>query len=159
MVNRPDEPVVFMIYATPAAASLAVAVAAWWTAPGRAPLAQIAAWRSAVARSAAVRVARWRWVPVALVVLVSAAIGVLAYLTRVPDVNSSRALGGAAIALAASLVPLSIYYAIGRLIKHAMTMLGVWLVSLLPLYYYAVVALIVVSASTQCTPGQYDCPL
>jgi hypothetical protein len=157
MVN--NDLIVFVILATPALASPSVAAAAWWTAPGRAPLGQVAAWRSAAARTAAARVARWRWAPAALVVLISAALGLLAYLSRAPDVSGSRALDGAAIALAASAIPLSMYYTLGRLIRRAMAVLVVWLLSLLPLYYYAIFAVIVVASWAQCTPGQYECPV
>jgi hypothetical protein len=152
MVN--NTPIELLIFATPALASAAVAGAAWWTEPGRAAL--------RAGRAAAISVGRaavQRWIPVAMVALISVTIGVLAYVGHALEVSSAQALHGAVIALLASALALGMYWGLGIVVRHLVTLGGLWVVSLLPLYFYAFFAWILVAGYTQCGPQAYECPL
>lgn len=137
----------FLVFAVPALASLVVAGTTWWTAPRRG------------ATLSVVRAAVQRWIPAALVTLISVAFGVAAYLGHAPGVGTDRVLEGAVIALVASGFALSLYWVLGRAVRHAATLIGAWALSLLPLYYDTLIALLMVVAYTQCGPGAPDCPL
>jgi hypothetical protein len=135
-------------------ASAAVAGAAWWTQPGRAAL--------RAGRTAAISVGRAaaeRWTPVALAALISVTLAVLAYVNHALDVSSGQALHGAVIALLASAVALGGYWALGVVVRRLVTLAGLWVVSLGPLYFYALWAWLVVLGYTQCGPQAYECPL
>jgi hypothetical protein len=151
MVNRSISE--FLIFVTPGLASAAVAGAAWWTRPGRAALRTGKAAAISVARAAVER-----WIPVALAALISITLGVVAYAGHTLDVSSGRALHGAVIALLASAGALAIYWAMGRFVRQIAMLVGLWALSLVPLYYYAFFALVVVVTYTQCAPGNSDCP-
>ncbi len=153
MVSKPLSEI--LVYATPALASLAVAGSAWWTAPGR--VGTLRARRTAV--FSACRVVAKRWIPVALVALISVTLGVLAYSGHAPDVSRSQALAGAAIALLACGMALSMYWALGRLVRRLPFLVVGWIASLVPLYAYALLALLIVAGHTQCGPEAYECPL
>ena len=149
MVNDPSE---LLIFATPALASAAVAGTAWWT---RSVAVRVGRTVAASAARAAVQ----RWIPVALVVLISVTIGVLAYFGRALDVSSGQALHGAVIALLASALALAGYWVLGIVARHLVIVFGVWALSLVPLYSDAFFAWIVVAGYTQCGPQAYECPL
>jgi hypothetical protein len=100
-----------------------------------------------------------RWIPAALVALISATLGVLAYVGHALGVSSAQALHGAVIALLASAVALVIYWVLGRVVRHLVNLGGLWVVSLAPLYFYALWAWLVVAGYTQCGPQAYECPL
>ena len=143
-----------LIFATPALASAAVAGAAWRMERGRAAI--------RAGRVAAISVARAavrRWIPVALAALISVTIGVLAYLGHAVDVTSGRALHGALLALLASAIALGVYWVLGIVVRRLVTLGGLWALSLMPLYSYALVAWLVVAGYTQCGPQAYECPL
>lgn len=151
MVNNASE---ILIFATPVVASAAVTGAAWWTQPGRAAL--------RAGRAAAIsagRAAAPRWIPVALAALISVTVGVLAYLGRTLEVSSDRALHGAVIATLATAVALGIYWALGIVARRVATVVGLWALSLVPLYYFAFFAWIAVAGYTQCGPQAYECPV
>jgi hypothetical protein len=143
-----------LIIATPALASAAVVAAAWWTKPGR-----VALRAGRAAAISVVRVALRRCVPAALVASISVTLGVLAYVGHAPDVSGDQAIHGAVIALLASALALSIYWALGRFVRRLAMLVVVWVASLVPLYYYAFFALIIALTYTQCGPGASDCPL
>lgn len=151
MVNNAAE---MLIFAAPAVASAAVAGAAWWTQPGRAAIRAGRAAAISVGRAAAER-----WTPVVLAALISVTLAVLAYVDRALDVSSGQALHGAVIALLASAVALGMYWALGVVVRRLVTLAGLWVVSLAPLYFYALWAWLVVLGFTQCGPQAYECPL
>jgi hypothetical protein len=138
-----------LIYATPGVASAAVAGAAWWTERGRAALRAVA--------GSAVRMAAKRLIPAALVALISLALGVVAYAGHAPDVSGDQAVHGAAIALLASALALSVYWGLGRFVRRFGALMAVWMVSLVPLYFYAFFALVIALTYTQCGPGNPGC--
>ena len=143
-----------LLYGTPAVASLAVAGSAWWTASGRTTVDRTRAGGMSVSR-----VAGQRWISAALVAAISVALGVLSYAGHAPDVSRSQALDGAAIALLASAPPLGMYWALGRLVRRLPSLVVGWIASLVPLYFYAFLALVIVAGHTQCGPEAYECPL
>jgi hypothetical protein len=149
VVNDPSE---LLIFATPALASAAVAGTAWWT---RSVAVRVGRTVAASAARAAVQ----RWIPVALVVLISVTIGVLAYLGRALEVSSDRALHGAVIAALATAMALGIYWALGIVARRAATVVGLWALSLVPLYLFGFFAWIAVARYTQCGPQAYECPV
>jgi hypothetical protein len=93
------------------------------------------------------------------IALPSLLVGLLGFVTHAPDVSGSRALEGAGIAAVASLFALTLYYIAGRFIGPLLALFAFWLVSLVPLYYVWFLAGIAVATFTQCTPGQYECPV
>jgi hypothetical protein len=143
----------FLFISTPGLASAAVAGDAWWTKPARAALRA----GGAAARSVG-RVAVQRWIPAALVVLISVTLGVLAYVGHTPDVSGDRVIHGAVIALLASGLALSLYWGLARVVREFVTLFAVWVLSLVPLYYYAFFAFVIVVTYTQCGPASIDCP-
>jgi hypothetical protein len=149
MVSRPLSE--SLLFAAPALASLAVAGASWWAKPGRVP-------RSGDEAEAGRAIAP-RWIAVALAALISVAFGVEAYVDHAAEVSSGQALGGAVIALLATTVPLGVYWAMGLLTRRLEWLVVVWVASLVPLYVYALVALLLVISHTQCGPQAYECPL
>jgi hypothetical protein len=151
MVNNATE---ILIFATPAVASAAVTGAAWWTKHGRATLRAGRAAAISVGRAAA-----QRWIPAALAALSSVTVGVLAYLGRALEVSSGQALHGAVIATLATAVALGLYWALGIVARRVATVVGLWALSLVPLYSYAFFAWIAVAGYTQCGPQAYECPL
>jgi hypothetical protein len=150
MVNNDFTVVLF--YGTPAVVSAVVGGAAWWTERGRAALCAGGAAAMSVVR-AAVR----RSIPAALVVSISVAFGGLAYAGHAPDVSAGQAVHGAVIALVASALALSVYWALGRFVRQLAMLVMVWLASLVPLYFYAFFALIFALTYTQCGPGNPGC--
>src|SRR6185437_2345043 len=149
MVNNASE---ILFYAAPGVASAAVAGAAWWTKPGRAALRA-----GKAAAISVVRAAVQQSVPVVLAGLISVTLGVLAYTGHALDVSSDQALHGAVIALLASALALGIYWALGRFVRQLAMLVVVWVASLVPLYFYAFFALIIVLRNTQCRPGNPGC--
>ena len=143
-----------LLWATPAVATLAVAGAAWWTKPGSAALRA-----GGAASSPGGRAALRRSIPAALAALISVTLAVLAYMGHASDVTSDRALAGAAVAALASAVALGMYWAIGRVVRHLVTLAGLWVVALMPLYFYAFVVFLWVATYTQCGPQSYECPV
>lgn len=93
------------------------------------------------------------------VVVLSAGVGIAVYLGRAPGVSGSSALEGAAIASLACALLAGVYYAAGRYIRQLVALVGFWVASLLPYYYFAVFVTIVVAAFSQCPPGSYECPV
>lgn len=150
MVN--SDLTVLLFYGTPAVASAVVTGAAWRTKPGRAALRAGGAAATSIVR-AAVR----RWIPAALVVSISAALGALAYAGHAPEVSAGQAVHGAVIALLASALALSVYWALGRFVRQLAMLIVVWVASLVPLYFYAFFALIIALTYTQCGPGNSGC--
>jgi hypothetical protein len=145
MVN--NNPAELLVYATPGLASLVVACAAWWAAPGRAG--------AIPAVTASVR----RYIPAALVALISVTLGVVAYAGHAPGLTGDRALEGGVVAFLASALPLSLYWLMGRVLRPLVAVVMAWAVGLAPLYYYALIASLIVVGYTQCGPGSTDCPL
>jgi hypothetical protein len=90
---------------------------------------------------------------------ISVAFGLVAYLGHAPGLSSDRAVEGAVVAFLASAMPLSLYWLIGGVSRKLLLVAVVWAVSLAPLYYYALVAALVVVGYTHCGPGSTDCPL
>ena len=88
-----------LAYAMPALASLAVVCAAWWTAPRRA-----APQPGGTAANPIVGLIGRRWIPASLVAVISASLGMLAYLCHAPGLSGDRAIGGAVVALIAVLI-------------------------------------------------------
>jgi hypothetical protein len=88
-----------------------------------------------------------------LVALISGGIAVLVYVNHRAGLNSAQALGWTAVAVIATAFPLTVYWALGRLIRRLALVLVAWLLSLAPLYYYAYVVVFVVVVATQCAPG------
>lgn len=151
MVNNATE---ILIFATPVVASASVAGAAWWTRHGRAAL--------HTGRAAAISVGRAaveRWILLALAALISITVGLLAYLGRALEVSSGQALHGAVIATLATAAALGMYWALGIVARRLATVVGLWALSILPLYYYAFFAWIAVARYTQCGPQAYECPV
>jgi hypothetical protein len=138
----------------PALASLAVVCAAWWTAPRRAALRP-----GGTAANPIVRPIGRRWFPASLVLVISATLGVLAYLCHAPDLSGDRAIGGAVVAVVAASLPLSLYWALGRFVRDIVALVVAWMASLVLLYYYALIAVLIVVGYTQCGPGSSSCPL
>jgi hypothetical protein len=151
MIRESSQP---LAYAMPALASLAVVCAAWWTAPRRAALRP-----GGTAANPIVRLIGRRWIPAVLVAVIGATLGVLAYLGHAPGLSSGRAIGGAVVALVASSLPLSLYWAMGRFVRDMVALVVAWLASLVLLYYYALIAALIVVGYTQCGPGSSSCPL
>ena len=141
MVNNFGE---VLVLTTPALATAAVAGVTWWSRPGRAP---------------ANSVALGGWIPIALAALISVTIGVLAYLGHALDVSGGRALHGAVLALLASATALGAYWVLGIFVRRLVTLGGLWALSLMPLYLYALFAWLAVAGYTQCGPQAYECPL
>jgi hypothetical protein len=100
-----------------------------------------------------------RSIPAALVALISVTLGVLAYTGHALEVSSAQALHGAIIALLASALALGMYWVLGCVVRHLVTLGGLWVVSLAPLYFYALWAWLLVAGYTQCGPQAYECPL
>lgn len=69
------------------------------------------------------------------------------------SVADSRALGGALLALGGSVVALSAYYALGRVVRRLPTLIGAWLASLVPLFCYSGILWLFVALSADCAPG------
>lgn len=114
----------------------------------------------AVASVAVVCAARWaakRWIPAALVAVISVTLGVVAYLARAPGLSIGQAIAGAVVAVLASSLPLSLYWAMGRFVRDLVALVVGWVASLAPLYFYALYALLFVVAYTQCG-GSSGCP-
>ncbi|HET6867069.1 MAG TPA: hypothetical protein VFH80_14205 [Solirubrobacteraceae bacterium] len=151
MVNSSTE---ILILATPAPASAAVAGVAWWYKPGRAAVQAGRAAAISVGRAAA-----QRRIPAALAALISITVGSLAYVGRALEVSSGQALHGAVIAALASAIALGLYWFLGIVIRRLVTLFGVWVLSLMPLYFYVFLAWIMVARYTQCGPQAYECPL
>jgi hypothetical protein len=63
------------------------------------------------------------------------------------------------LALLASALALTMYWALGIVVRHLVTLAGLWVVSLVPLYFYAFFAWLIVAGHTQCGPQAYECPL
>lgn len=124
---------------------MAVACAAWWTAPRH-----VAPPPVSIAK---------RLIPAALVAVITVTVGVVAYLGHAPGVSTGRAIGGAVVAVLASVLPLSLYWAAGRFVRDLVDLVLAWLASLAPLYIYAVIESLIVVAYTQCGPGSSECPL
>lgn len=143
---------VLLIYATPAVASAVVGGAAWWTRPGRAALRAGGAATMSIARAAA-----RTCIPAALVVSISIGLGALAYGGHAPYVSSDRAVHGALIALLASVLALSVYWGLGRVVRQLAMLVVVWVASLVPLYFYAFFALVFALTYTQCGPENPGC--
>ncbi len=138
MVNNHDI-VAMVAWITPGLASLLVVVTAWRTSPRRR--------------------AGWPEAPTAILAVISAALGVVAYVTHAAAVDTSRVLDGAGIASLATALALSVYYAIGRLSHRLLFAVLTWVATLFPLYLYALVVWLMVAGSTQCPPDAYECPL
>src|SRR5690348_9565929 len=119
MVNKDLH--LLLVYATPAVASAAVGGAAWWTKPGRAALRAGGAATMSIVR-AAVR----RCIPAALVLSIGIGLGALAYGGHAPYVSSDRAVHGAVIALLASVLALSVYWGLGRVVRQLAMLVVVW---------------------------------
>ncbi len=150
MVNNDSTVVLF--YGTPAVASALVGGVAWWSKPGRTALRAGGAAAMSIVR-AAVR----RWIPAALVMSISVALGALAYAGHAPEVGGGQAVHGAVIALLASAPALSVYWALGRVVRQVAMLIVVWVASLMPLYFYAFIALTFALSYTQCGPGNSGC--
>lgn len=86
-------------------------------------------------------------------------VGVLAYLGRALEVSSGQALHGAVIAMLATAVALGMYWALGIAARRVATVVGLWALSLVPLYYFAFFAWIALARYTQCGPQAYECPV
>lgn len=98
----------------------------------------------------------------ALVVIATAslAIGVWAYAEHFPEVPDSRALvGGVLAAVFVGLLPLTAYFEIGFWVRSRIALLIVVAVTAVPLLCYGFVVLLIVSSFTNCTAGQYECPI
>ena len=151
MVNSLTEA---LLFATPALVSLAVTSATWWTAPDRA-----APRAGGTVATRSVRVGPKQLIPIWLVGLISATLGVLAYLGHAPEVGSGQAVHGGAIAFLATAFPLGMYWVLARLARRMPSVVVGWVASLVPLYFYAFFAWIWVAGYTQCGPQAYECPL
>jgi hypothetical protein len=96
---------------------------------------------------------------VALTAVISVTIGALAYFGHAVDVSGPRALHGALLALLASAIALGVYWVLGIVVRQLVTLGGLWVLSLMPLYFYALFAWLVVAGYTQCGPQAYECPV
>jgi hypothetical protein len=84
----------------------------------------------------------------------------VAYSWRAHGVSVGQALGGAALALVlGAALPLSAFYALGRVVRNAFAVAACWLASLVPLGYYGFVVMLLIAKQTSCPPGAYECPV
>jgi hypothetical protein len=151
MVNKLEQ---ILAVSTPALASAAVAGAAWWSQHGNDVLRAGRAAASSVGR-----VVIRRWIPVALAALISVTIGALVYSGHAVEVSGARALHGALLALLASAIALGVYWILGIVVRRLVTLAGLWVLGLMPLYFYALFAWLVVAGYAQCGPQAYECPV
>ena len=88
----------------------------------------------------------------ALVVLASLAIALVELLGRAPDVPVSRALTGASIAaLLLGLLPLSLCFELGYRFPWRLVLVGLWLLSLIPIAVYVLFMGLWVYGFVDCT--------
>jgi hypothetical protein len=113
----------------------------------------VGVWRSASGRGHALGAAG--------VVVASLVITGVAATTHDPDVSGDRFAEGLMLAFVAlGLVPLAIYYGLGAALARRRVILGgLWLITQVPLAYYALIAWIFVLDYVACTPDAYECPL
>jgi hypothetical protein len=99
-------------------------------------------------------------VGIAGIVVASLAITAVAATTHDPDVSGGRFAEGLMLAFVAlGLVPLAVYYGLGAsLARHRLILGGLWLITQVPLAYYALIAWIFVLDYVACTPDAYECP-
>lgn len=57
------------------------------------------------------------------------------------------------------MLPLAVYYGIGRALKHWLVVAVVWVGSLIPLAFWMLFGLLAVSGLTECAPNAYECPV
>lgn len=94
------------------------------------------------------------------IVAVSLGIGAWAYVERASGVPDSRALIGASIAtMFVGLLPLTVYFEVGFWVRSRIALAVFVLVAAVPLIFYGFIALLAVSTYTECTAGQYECPI
>jgi hypothetical protein len=72
--------------------------------------------------------------------------------------SAGRAIEGIFVAVLASVIAMSGYWLLGRLLD-LITLVVAWGLGLVPLYYYAGVASLVVIGYTQCGAPGISCPL
>ena len=116
---------------------------------------------AALALGAWARRSRRHVVGIALVVAASVVIVLAVATGRDPDVGDAQFARGLALALVAlGLFPLGLYYGLGAALAQRHVILGVIYVALLvPLYYYAFIAIVLVADLVYCGPDAYECPL
>jgi hypothetical protein len=116
---------------------------------------------AALALGAWARRSRGHVIGIALVVAASILIVLAVATGRDPEVGDSQFARGLALALVAlGLAPLGVYYGLGAALARRRVILGVvYVVLLVPLYYYAFIAFILVADLVYCGPDAYECPL
>jgi hypothetical protein len=100
-----------------------------------------------------------RLVVLVAIVTSAALVGVTVYADRAAGVSSGRALHAAVLAAVATAVPLTGYYGLAAWVRWRVLVYGCWVLSLFPLYIYAVALFFGILSAATCAPGAYDCPL
>lgn len=96
----------------------------------------------------------------AVILALSAGIGTGAYLQHASEVPPSRAQIGAAVAAVfAGLLPLLAYFEVGYWLRSRIALALIAISTAVPLLYYGFVAAFAVADLTNCTAGQYECPI
>ena len=98
---------------------------------------------------------------IAATAVCSAAAGVLVATTYDPEVGKTDLVVGTVLAVVAvGALPFALYYLLGRALAHRPLLLGaVALATLVPLYYYLFIALVISIGYVHCPPDANDCPL
>ncbi|SRR5581483_8422989 len=80
---------------------------------------------------------------------------------RAAGVHEGALIAGVAIAAVfVAILPLIAYYELGRaMLGHRVVLAVLWLLSLVPLYFYLFFAWLAVAAKVSCPPGAYECPV
>jgi hypothetical protein len=106
--------------------------------------------------------ARRRAHPIALLCIaaLSAALGYATFTGHSSEVSASQALLGAVIAgLFGAALPLAVYFELGYWVRSRAALVICWLAGAIPLFWYAVIVFLMVTAKIDCRPEQYECPL
>lgn len=115
----------------------------------------------ATAAGTAARTRGWsdRWAALAILAGAAVTVAVVAG-GRDPKVTDETFVQGLAIgALGLWVVPVSAYYALGRLVRRPVARGAIWLLSLPALGYWLFMALIFTADKVSCAPEAYECPL
>ena len=83
---------------------------------------------------------------------------VVTYEARVADVPSAQAWEAGLVAAAGVVAVLGLYYGVGRLMRRSWAIVGLWVLSALPLTAGVYIGLYLLDAAVGCAPGAYECP-